>query len=447
MTVEVAVMNRMAVALAADSAVTVTGGSADKIRNSAVKLFMLSKRHPVGVMVYNNASLLGVPWETIVKLFRQKLGDRSFETLETYGQELLSYLNGNQNLFPLELQKINYLRTLEAEYWKIEAAARKEVIARIRYEPPSGSRTGVECAESAIQSSVQFWRKQSTAVCFDESPSKEFVSNLSGEISERVNRVFLDWNIGNESTSLLWELAELLISRDYFPREGFSGVVIAGFGEKEHFPALQHFKVGGIYCDKLKFRLPTCEKIAEATPSIIKAFAYTEMVNSFLYGITSDVLEHLKEATLLIREMPVVAIDGIDDLSPEQQEHWKQKIRVVSAEQANKFSKKALLKCSQRYRKIMQAIDTLPLKELAQVASTLVSLSSFQQRMLPERETVGGPVDVAVISKGDGFIWIDRKHYFRRDLNHHFFENYFDNFPDEGEGQWENIEHASSEHR
>lgn len=38
---------------------------------------------------------------------------------------------------------------------------------------------------------------------------------------------------------------------------------------------------------------------------------------------------------------------------------------------------------------------------------------------------VGGPIDVAVISKGDGLIWIKRKHYFDRDLNQHFFSNYF----------------------
>ena len=46
--------------------------------------------------------------------------------------------------------------------------------------------------------------------------------------------------------------------------------------------------------------------------------------------------------------------------------------------------------------------------------------------MSPDSETVGGPVDVAVISKGDGFIWIDRKHYFRKELNDHFFRNYYD---------------------
>jgi hypothetical protein len=47
------------------------------------------------------------------------------------------------------------------------------------------------------------------------------------------------------------------------------------------------------------------------------------------------------------------------------------------------------------------------------------------RRMSPGEETVGGPVDVAFISKGDGFVWIKRKHYFKPDLNHCFFENYY----------------------
>ena len=42
-----------------------------------------------------------------------------------------------------------------------------------------------------------------------------------------------------------------------------------------------------------------------------------------------------------------------------------------------------------------------------------------------DAETVGGPIDVAVISKGDGFVWIKRKHYFKPELNPHFIKNYF----------------------
>ena len=43
-------------------------------------------------------------------------------------------------------------------------------------------------------------------------------------------------------------------------------------------------------------------------------------------------------------------------------------------------------------------------------------------RITSEEESVGGPVDVAVITKGDGFVWLKRKHYFSAELNPHYFE-------------------------
>jgi hypothetical protein len=59
------------------------------------------------------------------------------------------------------------------------------------------------------------------------------------------------------------------------------------------------------------------------------------------------------------------------------------------------------------------------------MAESLVNLTSFKRHVSKESETVGGPIDVAVITKGDGFIWIKRKHYFNIKLNNHFLSNYF----------------------
>jgi hypothetical protein len=92
---------------------------------------------------------------------------------------------------------------------------------------------------------------------------------------------------------------------------------------------------------------------------------------------------------------------------------------------------RAVLQTTSEYRRVnyvnpvMDAVDVLPKDELANMAESLVSLTSFKQRMSMDAETVGGPVDVAVISKGDGFIWIRRKHYFDPKFNPHFTTNYF----------------------
>lgn len=74
---------------------------------------------------------------------------------------------------------------------------------------------------------------------------------------------------------------------------------------------------------------------------------------------------------------------------------------------------------------ILDIVADLPKDELAAMAESLVNLTSFKRRISAEAETVGGPIDVAVISKGDGFVWIKRKHYFERDLNPAFFANYY----------------------
>src|ERR1043165_3987362 len=107
MTAEIAIMNKMGVALAADSAVTISSipdedeekEKETKIYNTN-KLFMLSKYQPVGIMIYNNAELLRVPWETIIKSYRKEIGDAQYDTLEEYGQEFITYLNRSMHLFP-----------------------------------------------------------------------------------------------------------------------------------------------------------------------------------------------------------------------------------------------------------------------------------------------------------------------------------------------------------
>jgi len=39
-------------------------------------------------------------------------------------------------------------------------------------------------------------------------------------------------------------------------------------------------------------------------------------------------------------------------------------------------------------------------------------MRSLKRHVSDDFESVGGPVDVAVISKNEGMIWIKRKHYF-----------------------------------
>ena len=47
--------------------------------------------------------------------------------------------------------------------------------------------------------------------------------------------------------------------------------------------------------------------------------------------------------------------------------------------------------------------------DLARVAESFVGLQVLRQLTQAEMETVGGPIDVAVITRADGFRWVSGK--------------------------------------
>ena len=91
MTAEIALLNRRALAFAADSAVTITGGANDKIFNSAEKIFELSRIMPIGLMVYNGVEFVGVPIDVLVRKFRAEC-DQNFRSCEVACEAFLEYM-------------------------------------------------------------------------------------------------------------------------------------------------------------------------------------------------------------------------------------------------------------------------------------------------------------------------------------------------------------------
>jgi hypothetical protein len=79
-----------------------------------------------------------------------------------------------------------------------------------------------------------------------------------------------------------------------------------------------------------------------------------------------------------------------------------------------------------RFRQQVQDMLLLmPKQEMASLAEAIVNLTSVKRKFSAEKETEAGPIDVAIISKSDGFIWVKRKHYFTRELNPRYFVRRF----------------------
>ena len=72
-----------------------------------------------------------------------------------------------------------------------------------------------------------------------------------------------------------------------------------------------------------------------------------------------------------------------------------------------------------RSKGLFNAVESFNVEELANMAESLVSITNLQRHITSSEETVGGPVDVAVITRCEGFIWVKRKMWFDSQLNRH----------------------------
>lgn len=124
MTAEVAVLNKKAVALAADSAMTTELG---KIY-PANKLFALTKYHPVGVMIYNKAEFMGVPWETLIKMYRRRVGAKALATCKEHVEDFLEFL-GEHPICKTEQEARNLAEIARATFAEIRSKV-QEVLSQ-----------------------------------------------------------------------------------------------------------------------------------------------------------------------------------------------------------------------------------------------------------------------------------------------------------------------------
>ena len=65
----------------------------------------------------------------------------------------------------------------------------------------------------------------------------------------------------------------------------------------------------------------------------------------------------------------------------------------------------------------MPAQAAMPLGDAIALAKFLVDVTAGYSHFLLGPDTVGGPVEIASMSRHEGFKWVSRKHYYSQDLN------------------------------
>lgn len=427
MTAEVAILNREAVALAADSAVTLTGLEDPKIYNTN-KLFDISSIEPMAVMIYGSGYFGPIPWETIVKGYRRKFASSSHSTVEGYASEFIEYLESFIKYVPTEDQISQVIAIAMSELKELRMTVAKKIeVAEAMGNP---------FQKDELQPLVLGCIEERIKDIKSDNPNTGMSTSLAGK---QINKAIDDWTdfanrwLGGLSVDKkILQHARVMVRaalmfvplRSRNPRR--SGVVVTGFGTDQLFPALSHHLVDGVVGGRVRSRHSDSEEIRGQQSASIRTFAQGDMVTTFMEGM-DPVYTHLLKDYHAAREnfydeMVESLVQYYDSymsspLPSAKRSALIQKMVNMRVDGLERLDSQINYYRDYHVEQILSIAKRLPKKDLSEMAEALVNLTSFKRRVTPQAETVGGPIDVAVISKGDGLIWIKRNLYFEPELN------------------------------
>lgn len=434
MTTEIAVANRLGIALASDSAVTITGGGRVKIFDTADKLFELSLRHPVGVMINGNMDCLGVPWEVLVKDFREVQGDTKRTTIGEWMKDFLSYVETHSMIGNGATER-HALHIIDNEIQELQnnigPRIREEIGRRSLRTKDAILTLLTELFLEQVSQRTEFLRLYPIADSLVDLSFDEVTKAYSEIIDKRVVERFSGQKLSLEELSAFRAMVIEAFIRAY-PSDHVAGLVVAGFGCGDTFPSIQSVEVDGRIFGKMKStQIDNKSIVASSDGGQVTYFAQTDVIQRLLEGADPEFIE--TTADFIEKAVRSVADTLESALRPkrlskrkvaDRQSLIREIVSVVRTEYEEETAENLKKQFSRQFDRM---IAMMPKQELIELAEALVSITAVERKATADEGTVGGLIDVAFITKHEGFVWVKRKHYFEKDLNPTYFWRRYQN--------------------
>ena len=416
-------MNRRAVAFAADSAMTIS--ATGKTYNSADKIFEISHHNPIGLMLFNSLDYMGMPLDVIIKRFREADKDNVVDYLTQAPEVFFDYLMREFSILHEDEDLHVYTLTsviLSQVYEKFFSTAVRRVVGTRR-------RTAAFLAvfRETVEEFIAEMNVLADCECYFDLTLDDFIDRYNHVFVDAISSSYETFPIEDNDKDRLKVLAALSLKKSYYsPLQ--TGFVFAGFGMKELFPSLQSFTFDGMIMGRLKrMQRELVEIDANNVRAKIVPFAQHEMVDRFLVGIDErherTIIDNVRLNLETVGDTIIRSLPGI---RRQTRTRLRTNLRTSIDTVLDDLREKTIRDLKdESTAESEDAVMFMAKPDLGNLAEALVNITSVKRRASLETESVGGPIDVAVISKDDGFVWVKRKHYFEPDLNPRFFARKF----------------------
>jgi hypothetical protein len=190
--------------------------------------------------------------------------------------------------------------------------------------------------------------------------------------------------------------------------EDVTGLVFAGFGTEERYPVVVTYFVSAIVGGIVKRAEASVDAIDGEVRSKIRIYADSEVTNAFIRGIDSGLERRIYgTAQLMMQGLVEHVVSAFPNADQAQREGVKKQFQAqILPKYFDTFRTMMADYQQQTYvNPILRVLEIAGRQELGETARDLVALNIFKKRIMAQHQTVGGAIDVAVISREGGFKW------------------------------------------
>lgn len=426
MTAVVGILNKRGIAIAADSAATITRNGRVKIENSANKMLRLSDVNPVSIMIVGSARFLLTPWDIIVRRYRQKRGSISLPTVQAYIDDFFSYMTTEKILFHENTQTRWLDYDLEA-FW--DKVVENVPFTQLNKGTVTNKRQILYAFRSNIDSEIKNSKKRGKRPAFKDYTLDQFkeytntmVDNLFTQKTLELDSPFFeedDAPIKEFTEDILAEIKDLFVegfyaSKIYKQTKGDTHLIFSGYGENENYPVMIRVMVSHGFDNRICHQInpEDIHAISDDNPVAICPYAQTDIMEALLTGIDPVFYEGIcfKSKDMFEEITGQISFEYLFEEGTEEIESILKKVKHDDlTKQFERYGNK--IKEAEQ-REWLRALRNYSIQNMAHLAENLIAMTSFERHMTFSEEGVGGPIDLAVITKNNGFTWLNRKSWY-----------------------------------
>lgn len=392
MTSQVVLLNSRGVALATDSAVSISSGNRQVVRHTVCKLVEMPPPHCIAVMISSNANFMSYPNELLLREWAATLPPEPLEQFADYGQSFVSWLRAGGCGFDdsAMTQQFMVRNCVEWLVWDLSVFL-EDVDDAVRLDATRGW----------VDVLTEHFNERPALIVADSDHMLRVDALIPNAVTQLIDRA--QTRLSADLSSVQGRLTPLLTSVALAgggPSQ--TTLAFAGYGTSDPLPWCGlvdlHGWCAGAPLVQIHEPIGGAQTLHEG---LINTLAQDEEMHLFLAGYPVWIPDVCHSA---VRS----ALDGqLADVTGALGSLDAERLTMTVSESVEN----AIRWSSQRnyVNPLLATLRGLALGELASVAHSLVSLECLRKLMAGEPATVGGPVDVAVITRHRGFEWVRQK--------------------------------------